>query len=72
MAVEPPENKCLVVSSFSYSLLPQYVCMVTHIGKSMDQPGKVANPARGQPDREGIHYAFAPENLVYVVYVVHY
>ena len=24
--------------------------------KSMDQPGKVANPARGQP--------FAPENLV--------
>ena len=29
-----------------------YVCMVTHIGKSMDQPGKVASPARGQLDRK--------------------
>ena len=29
--------------------------MVTHIAKSMDQPGKVAKPARGQ---------LAPENLV--------
>ena len=28
-------------------------CMVTHIiSKSMDQPGKVANPARGQLNRE--------------------
>ena len=34
--------------------------------KSMDQPGKVANPARGQLDREiNISLsAFAPENLV--------
>ena len=33
--------------------------------KSMDQPGKVANPARGQLNREiSISlYAFAPENL---------
>ena len=27
-------------------------CMVTHIDKSMDQPGKVANRARGQLNRE--------------------
>ena len=34
--------------------------------KSMDQPGKVANPARGQLNREIIFSlsAFAPENLV--------
>ena len=37
----------------------------------MDQPGKIANPVRGQPNREKytkyIHiflYSFAPENLV--------
>ena len=29
-----------------------YVCIVTHIAKSMDQPGKVANPTRGQLNRE--------------------
>ena len=43
--------------------------MVTHghtYSKSMDQPGKVANPARGQLNR-GIYIslsAFVPENLV--------
>ena len=33
----------------------------------MDQPGKVANPARGQLNRENEHFPvspFAPENLV--------
>ena len=34
----------------------------------MDQPGKVANPARGQLYRENEHFPvrvqFAPENLV--------
>ena len=32
----------------------------------MDQPGKVANPARGQLNRENSYFlsAFAPENLV--------
>ena len=40
----------------------------TH-SKSMDQPGKVANPARGQLNRENGKMdislsAFAPENLV--------
>ena len=29
--------------------------MVTH-SKSMDQPGKVANPARGQLNRESEHF----------------
>ena len=29
-----------------------YVCMVVTYSKSMDQPGKVANPARGQLNRE--------------------
>ena len=42
--------------------------MYGHIhSKSMDQPGKVANPARGQLSREKMNIslsAFAPENLV--------
>ena len=29
-----------------------YVCMVIAYSKCMDQPGKVANPARGQLNRE--------------------
>ena len=29
-----------------------YVCMVITLSKSKDQPGKVANPARGQLNRE--------------------
>ena len=29
-----------------------YRCMVITYSKSMDQPGKVANPARGKLDRE--------------------
>ena len=29
-----------------------YVCMVTTYGKSKDQPGKAANPLRGQLNRE--------------------
>ena len=38
-----------------------------HISKGKDQPGKVANPARGQLNREKNHislFPFAPENLV--------
>ena len=44
--------------------------MVTHIYITivyMDQPGKVANPVRGQLNRGNYHFplsAFAPENLV--------
>ena len=41
-------------------------CMYGHTySKSMDQSNKVANPARGQLNRENIFLsAFAPENLV--------
>ena len=49
---------------YNGGLLPDI--MYGHIfSKSMDQPGKVANPARGQLNRENISQsAFAPENLV--------
>ena len=41
------------------------VCMVITNSKSMDQPGKVANPAHGQLNRlKKSLSAFAPENLV--------
>ena len=43
-----------------------YVCMVVTYQQSMDQPGKVANPARGQLNREN-EYSLSPcvpENLV--------
>ena len=38
-----------------------------HIWQDKDQPGKAANPARGQLNRETEYFslsAFAPENLV--------
>ena len=43
-----------------------YLCMVITYSKSMDQPGKVANPARGQLNRENdIPLSpCVPENLV--------
>ena len=45
-----------------------YVCMYgqAYSKSSMDQPGKVANPARGQLNRENEYSlsAFALENLV--------
>ena len=42
---------------------------ITYINQSMDQPGEVANPARGQLNRENEYFPvcprpFAPENLV--------
>ena len=44
------------------------VCMITHTysKKSMDQPDKVASPARGQVSRENEYSLspFAPESLV--------
>ena len=33
-----------------------YVCMFITYCKSMDQPGKVANPARGQLNRENEYF----------------
>ena len=41
--------------------------MVITYSKSKDQPGKVANPARGQLNKENIYISLsplAPENLV--------
>ena len=36
-----------------------YVCMYGHTySKSMDQPGKVANPARGQLNRKNEDFPF--------------
>ena len=53
---------------FDPILLPHmYVCMYGHhIQQSMDQPGKIANPARGQLNRENnIPLSpCVPENLV--------
>ena len=46
-------------------LLQTYACMVTHIARVWINPGKIANPARGQLNRKNISLsAFAPENLV--------
>ena len=51
-----------------YNILCMYVCMYDghHIQQSMDQPGEVANPARGQLNRENnIPLSpCVPENLV--------
>ena len=38
-------------------LYSMYVCLYGHsYSKSMDQPGKVANPARGQLNRENEYF----------------
>ena len=43
----------------------KFICMYGHTySKSVDQLGKVANPARGQLNRENKYFTFAPENLV--------
>ena len=40
------------------------LCMYGHTySKSMDQPGKVASPARGQLNRKNALSAFVPESL---------
>ena len=53
-------------SLVSYTYIYMYVCMIITYSKSKDQPGKVANPARGQPNCENVFSLspFAPENLV--------
>ena len=44
-----------------------YVCMYGHTySKSMDQPGNVANPARGQLNRENCPEADIPESKNHV------
>ena len=44
----------LVASDAQSALVCMYVCMVVTYTKSMDQPGEVANPARGQLNRENV------------------
>ena len=39
------------------SVRGMYVCVVITYGKSMDQPGKVANPARGQLITENLIFS---------------
>ena len=46
-----------------------YTCIISTLSaESMDQPGMVANPARGQPDRKNVIFSppspFAREKLV--------
>ena len=54
----PRRDQCMYVC--------MYVCMTITYSKSKDQPGKVANPARGQLNMEmnTSLSPFAPENLV--------
>ena len=66
------KRECLVSNqsetSETYCIkIPLYVCMYGHTySKSMDQQGKVTNPARGQLNRKnGIALSeFAPGNSV--------
>ena len=39
-------------------MLCMYVCMVITYSKSMDQSGKIANPARGQLKKENEYFPF--------------
>ena len=52
---------------YVWTYVCMYICIYGHTySKSMDQPGKVANPARGQLNSGEMHIslsAFAPENL---------
>ena len=58
----------LKLPAYNMNVYSRYLFMYSShsYSKSMDQPGKVANPARGQLNREiDISLsAFAPENLV--------
>ena len=42
---------CFTIQT-KYAYVCMYVCSHTLCSKSMDQPGKVANPARGQLNKE--------------------
>ena len=41
-----------IIYKYSFILQCMYVCMVITYSKGKNQPGKVANPARGQLNRE--------------------
>ena len=49
-----PHN--IVLLLFDTTQYSMYVCMVITYSKSMDQPGKVANPSRGQMNRENQYF----------------
>ena len=48
------ETDCTAQTTQKYSM---YVRMVITYSKTMDQPGKVANPARGQLNRENEYFS---------------
>ena len=53
----PPSIFCTTINTSRYKKLEvlahgMYVCMIITYRKGKDQPGKVANPARGQLNRE--------------------
>ena len=48
--LKKPENTVRLELDVQYVCM--YVCMAITYGKVKDQPGKVANPARGQLNRE--------------------
>ena len=58
------KNGGVVCISKSFRVYSMYVCVFQ---QSMDQPGTVANPCRGQLNREEMNFPlspFAPDNLV--------
>ena len=51
-SLNQPYTVSVVFLSDCFFIVRIYVCMVITYNKSKDQPGKVANPARGQLNRE--------------------
>ena len=50
---------CNIMCMYSSSSTGYYVCTYVwswHIAEGMDQPGKVANPVRGQLNRENEYF----------------
>ena len=48
-----------------------YVCMVITFSKGKDQPGMVANPARGQLNRENEYFS-VPNNIILYYFTLYY
>ena len=55
-------SRAHLVGNANYPLVSMYVCMYVCMGitysKSMDQPGKVANPPRGQLNKKNTQFRF--------------
>ena len=70
--IKGPLIKCNGRSStVMYVCMYVALCMVITYSKSMDQPGKVANPARGQLNRKIPLSPCVPENLEKSERIVH-